>query len=179
MRGRRGDLSWHRATDVSGFVHPPPPQQSPTTRPSILPGITASAQVRTYEFCGPAQGTRPARSDEPHSVRFRHPWRWHARCRSLAGRAASAPRGPEWTVRRRRHPAIRPSARRLVGEGRDPALVVARLRGRRQVDRWLRGPFADRVDAARPAKHKTAGRRASRPAVLWYAARDSTPDPAG
>jgi hypothetical protein len=42
----------------------------------------------------------------------------------------------------RYHPVIRARVRRVIAEDRYPELVVVRLRGQRQVDRWLRGPFA-------------------------------------
>ncbi len=42
----------------------------------------------------------------------------------------------------RGHAFIRARVRRLLAEDRHPDLVVVRLRGQRQVDRWLAGPFA-------------------------------------
>jgi hypothetical protein len=42
----------------------------------------------------------------------------------------------------RRHPLMRARVRRIIAEGRHPDLVIVRLRGQRQVDAWLRGPFA-------------------------------------
>jgi hypothetical protein len=41
------------------------------------------------------------------------------------------------------HTSIRARVRRLLAEDRHPDLVVVRLRGQRQVERWLAGPFAD------------------------------------
>lgn len=68
--------------------------------------------------------------------------------------------GPLWTfftdsdhiVREswRRHPVMRARVLRVIDEDRHPGLVIVRLRGQRQVDRWLRGPFADSVAAAKP-----------------------------
>ncbi|MCS7484784.1 adenylate kinase [Umezawaea endophytica] len=43
------------------------------------------------------------------------------------------------------HPTIRARVRRVITENRHPDLVVVRLRGQRQVERWLAGPFADAV----------------------------------
>lgn len=45
----------------------------------------------------------------------------------------------------RGHPFIRARVRRLIAEDRHPDLVVVRLRGQRQVERWLAGPFASAV----------------------------------
>jgi adenylate kinase family enzyme len=42
----------------------------------------------------------------------------------------------------RYHPIIRARVRRVIDENRHPGLVVVRLRGQRQVDRWLRGPVS-------------------------------------
>ncbi|MGY6658536.1 adenylate kinase [Amycolatopsis sp. TRM77291] len=42
----------------------------------------------------------------------------------------------------RYHPMIRARVRKVIAENRYPDLVVVRLRGQRQVDRWLDGPFA-------------------------------------
>ncbi|UMP07290.1 adenylate kinase [Amycolatopsis sp. EV170708-02-1] len=42
----------------------------------------------------------------------------------------------------RYHPIMRARVRKVIDENRHPGLVVVRLRGQRQVDRWLRGPFA-------------------------------------
>lgn len=42
-----------------------------------------------------------------------------------------------------RHPLLRARVRRLIAEDRHPDLVVVRLRGQRQVEKWLAGPFAD------------------------------------
>ncbi|HET6704798.1 adenylate kinase [Amycolatopsis sp.] len=39
----------------------------------------------------------------------------------------------------RYHPIMRARVRRVIDENRHPGLVVVRLRGQRQVDRWLRG----------------------------------------
>jgi hypothetical protein len=39
------------------------------------------------------------------------------------------------------HPLMRARVRRVIAEGRHPDLVVVHLRGQRQVDAWLRGPF--------------------------------------
>jgi len=50
----------------------------------------------------------------------------------------------------RRHPVMRARVRRVIAEDRHPGLVIVRLRGQRQVDAWLRGPFAHSVEAARP-----------------------------
>jgi adenylate kinase family enzyme len=41
----------------------------------------------------------------------------------------------------RRHPLMRARVRRVIAEDRHPGLVIVRLRGQRQVDAWLRGPF--------------------------------------
>jgi hypothetical protein len=49
----------------------------------------------------------------------------------------------------RRHPVLRARVRRLVAEDRHPGLTVVRLRGQRQVDAWLRGPFARNLEARR------------------------------
>lgn len=43
----------------------------------------------------------------------------------------------------RGHPLIRARVRRLLAEDNHPDLVVVRLRGQRQVEKWLAGPFAD------------------------------------
>jgi hypothetical protein len=43
----------------------------------------------------------------------------------------------------RGHPFIRARVRRLLAEDNHPDLVVVRLRGQRQVEKWLAGPFAD------------------------------------
>ena len=43
------------------------------------------------------------------------------------------------------HPFIRARVRQVIAEDRHPDLVVVRLRGQRQVERWLAGPFADVV----------------------------------
>lgn len=43
----------------------------------------------------------------------------------------------------RGHPFIRARVRRLLAEDNHSDLVVVRLRGQRQVERWLAGPFAD------------------------------------
>lgn len=45
----------------------------------------------------------------------------------------------------RRHPVMRARVRRVIDEGGHPDLVIVRLRGQRQVDAWLRGPFARSV----------------------------------
>jgi adenylate kinase family enzyme len=42
----------------------------------------------------------------------------------------------------RYHPVMRARVREVVDENRYPGLVVVRLRGQRQVDRWLRGPVS-------------------------------------
>ncbi|MFE6615800.1 AAA family ATPase [Amycolatopsis sp. NPDC057786] len=42
----------------------------------------------------------------------------------------------------RYHPIIRSRVRKVIAENRYPDLVVVRLRGQRQVDRWLDGPLA-------------------------------------
>ncbi|MEV4058235.1 adenylate kinase [Amycolatopsis sp. NPDC049688] len=42
----------------------------------------------------------------------------------------------------RYHPIMRARVRKVVDEDRYPDLVVVRLRGQRQVDRWLRGPVS-------------------------------------
>jgi adenylate kinase family enzyme len=42
----------------------------------------------------------------------------------------------------RYHPILRARVRRVIDENRHPGLVVVRLRGQRQVDRWLRGPVS-------------------------------------
>jgi hypothetical protein len=42
----------------------------------------------------------------------------------------------------RYHPVLRARVRQVVEENRHPGLVVVRLRGQRQVNRWLRGPFS-------------------------------------
>ena len=42
----------------------------------------------------------------------------------------------------RYHPIMRARVRRVIDENRHPDLVVVRLRGQRQVDRWLRGPVS-------------------------------------
>lgn len=39
----------------------------------------------------------------------------------------------------RYHPIMRARVRKVIDENRHPGLVVVRLRGQRQVDRWLRG----------------------------------------
>lgn len=41
----------------------------------------------------------------------------------------------------RGHPLIRARVRRLIAENNHPDLVVVRLRGQRQVERWLTGPL--------------------------------------
>lgn len=41
----------------------------------------------------------------------------------------------------RRHPVSRARVRQVIEEDRHPDLVIVRLRGQRQVDTWLRGPF--------------------------------------
>ncbi|WP_394361745.1 (d)CMP kinase [Amycolatopsis sp. SB7-3] len=41
----------------------------------------------------------------------------------------------------RHHPIMRARVRKVIDENRHPDLVVVRLRGQRQVDQWLRGPF--------------------------------------
>lgn len=45
----------------------------------------------------------------------------------------------------RGHPVIRARVRRVIAEDRHPDLVVVRLRGQRQVEQWLAGPFAAAV----------------------------------
>lgn len=47
----------------------------------------------------------------------------------------------------RRHPLLRARIRRLIAEDRHPDLTIVRLRGQRQVDAWLRGPFARSLEA--------------------------------
>ncbi|WP_410596667.1 adenylate kinase [Amycolatopsis sp. lyj-23] len=42
----------------------------------------------------------------------------------------------------RYHPIMRRRVRQVIDENRHPGLVVVRLRGQRQVDRWLRGPVS-------------------------------------
>ncbi|WP_410650546.1 adenylate kinase [Amycolatopsis sp. cmx-4-54] len=42
----------------------------------------------------------------------------------------------------RYHPIIRARVHKIIAENRYPDLVVVRLRGQRQVDRWLDGPLA-------------------------------------
>lgn len=49
----------------------------------------------------------------------------------------------------RRHPVMRARVRRVITEDRHPHLVVVRLRGQRQVDAWLRGPFTQCIEASR------------------------------
>ncbi|MFS8104746.1 AAA family ATPase [Lentzea alba] len=49
-----------------------------------------------------------------------------------------------------RHPVMRARVLRVVAEDRHPGLVIVRLRGQRQVDAWLRGPFSRSLAAARP-----------------------------
>jgi adenylate kinase family enzyme len=45
----------------------------------------------------------------------------------------------------RRWPVLRARVRQVISEDRHQHLLVVRLRGQRQVDRWLRGPFAHAV----------------------------------
>jgi hypothetical protein len=45
----------------------------------------------------------------------------------------------------RGHPVIRARVRRVIAEDRYPDLVVVRLRGQRQVEKWLNGPFTAAV----------------------------------
>lgn len=47
----------------------------------------------------------------------------------------------------RRQPLMRAKVRRVIAEGRHPHLVIVRLRGQRQVNAWLRGPFARCIEA--------------------------------
>ncbi|MFK0248499.1 adenylate kinase [Amycolatopsis azurea] len=42
----------------------------------------------------------------------------------------------------RYHPMIRARVHKVIAENRYPDLVIVRLRGQRQVDRWLDGPLA-------------------------------------
>lgn len=49
----------------------------------------------------------------------------------------------------RRHPLMRARVRRVLAENRHPDLVIVRLRGQRQVDAWLRGPFAHSIESPR------------------------------
>ncbi|MEV4144538.1 (d)CMP kinase [Amycolatopsis sp. NPDC049691] len=42
----------------------------------------------------------------------------------------------------RYHPIMRARVRKVIEENRHPDLVVVRLRGQRQVDRWLAGPVS-------------------------------------
>ena len=42
----------------------------------------------------------------------------------------------------RYHPIMRARVRKVIDENRHPDLVVVRLRGQRQVDRWLTGPVS-------------------------------------
>jgi hypothetical protein len=42
----------------------------------------------------------------------------------------------------RGHPVLRARVRRLIAEDAHPDLVVVRLRGQRQVEKWLAGPLA-------------------------------------
>jgi adenylate kinase family enzyme len=51
----------------------------------------------------------------------------------------------------RRHPIMRARVRRVIAEDRHPGLVIVRLRGQRQVDAWLRGPFAHSVESTQPS----------------------------
>jgi adenylate kinase family enzyme len=50
----------------------------------------------------------------------------------------------------RRHPVMRARVLRVIAEDRHPGLVIVRLRGQRQVDAWLNGPFARALAAAKP-----------------------------
>lgn len=45
----------------------------------------------------------------------------------------------------RRHPQIRARVKRVIDENVHQHLIVVRLNGQRQVDAWLRGPFAHAV----------------------------------
>jgi hypothetical protein len=47
----------------------------------------------------------------------------------------------------RRHPMTRARVRRVIAEGHHPDLVIVRLRGQRQVDAWLRGPFTHSIES--------------------------------
>jgi len=51
----------------------------------------------------------------------------------------------------RRHPLVRARVRRVIAEDRHPNLVIVRLRGQRQVDAWLRGPFTHSIEASQPS----------------------------
>jgi adenylate kinase family enzyme len=46
----------------------------------------------------------------------------------------------------RYHPMLRARVRKVIEENRYPGLVIVRLCGQRQVDQWLRGPFARNRD---------------------------------
>ncbi|MEC3981797.1 AAA family ATPase [Amycolatopsis sp. H20-H5] len=51
----------------------------------------------------------------------------------------------------RRHPVMRARVRRIIAENRPPNLVIVRLRGQRQVDAWLRGPFKTTIETHQPS----------------------------
>jgi hypothetical protein len=46
----------------------------------------------------------------------------------------------------RRHPKMRARVRRVIAEDRHPGLMIVRLRGQRQVDAWLAGPFTHSIE---------------------------------
>jgi adenylate kinase family enzyme len=51
----------------------------------------------------------------------------------------------------RRHQMMRARVHRVIAEDCHPGLVIVRLRGQRQVDAWLRGPFARSIESAQPS----------------------------
>lgn len=50
----------------------------------------------------------------------------------------------------RRHKMMRARVRRVIAEDHHPNLVIVHLRGQRQVDTWLRGPFTQNIAAPQP-----------------------------
>jgi adenylate kinase family enzyme len=51
----------------------------------------------------------------------------------------------------RRHPMTWARVRRVIAEDRHPGLAIVRLHGQRQVDAWLRGPFAHSIGSTQPS----------------------------
>ncbi|MGV9361460.1 (d)CMP kinase [Amycolatopsis sp. NPDC003731] len=52
----------------------------------------------------------------------------------------------------RYHEKIRNRVKRVIAEDNHPGLVIVRLRGQREVDAWLRGPFAAATSSGEPQR---------------------------
>lgn len=110
---------------------------------------------RPYPGAGLARPPESARRDsrsrshDQATDRSRARDRWGQRRRA----AAQVFTDPNHIVKDswRRHQMMRARVHRVIAEDCHPGLVIVRLRGQRQVDAWLRGPFAGSIESAQPS----------------------------